>query len=282
MVFSLKNSRGLTLTELLVALVLSAVIIAAVYRTFIGQQKTYTVQEQVVDMQQNARLSISRMMKEIRMAGYGNVNMILPGAAFGSRTLNNVFTVGNPTGGLTVITVGAATTLAEDPSPDSDQIKVTSLPKDSQGNDLFKAGAYVSVGGLEAFKILSVNTGNQTLTLDTSGGNSVSQGQKQYDPVHAVLAVSYQVVDNKLQRDENLGAGPEDMVDNITDLQFEYMDWEGNPIADPVANAQNIRVVRVSVTARTSQSDPDYKDGEGFRTRTITSNIKVRNMGLTI
>ena len=70
------------------------------------------------------------------------------------------------------------------------------------------------------------------------------------------------------------------MADNITGLQFQYLDENGNTIADPVTNAGNIRVVRVSVTARTSTSDPDYKDGGGYRTRTITSNIRIRNMGL--
>ena len=41
----LKKNRGLTLIELLVALVISGLLVAGLYRTFIGQQKTYTVQE---------------------------------------------------------------------------------------------------------------------------------------------------------------------------------------------------------------------------------------------
>ena len=116
MAISLKGSKGLSLIELLVALVMSSILIAAVYRTFVSQQKTYMVQEQVVDMQQNVRSAIGRMMREIRMAGFGNVATILPGATFGAKTLSNVITSGTPTGGLTVITVGGSTTLAADPS----------------------------------------------------------------------------------------------------------------------------------------------------------------------
>ena len=41
----LRGSKGVSLIELLVALVVSAILIAGLYRTFIGQQKTYTVQE---------------------------------------------------------------------------------------------------------------------------------------------------------------------------------------------------------------------------------------------
>jgi len=65
-----KKKNGLTLIELLIALVLSSILIAALYRLFISQQKTYTVQDQVADMQQNIRVAIDQMTREIRMAVY--------------------------------------------------------------------------------------------------------------------------------------------------------------------------------------------------------------------
>ena len=52
---------GLTLIELLVGMVITGLLGAGVYRTFVEQQHTYEVQDQVVDMQQNARMSINRM-----------------------------------------------------------------------------------------------------------------------------------------------------------------------------------------------------------------------------
>ncbi len=64
-----KNSKGVTLIELLIALVLSAILTGGIYRTFIHQQKSYATREQVADMQQNVRVAINRMMREIRMAG---------------------------------------------------------------------------------------------------------------------------------------------------------------------------------------------------------------------
>ncbi len=67
----LGKNRGFSLVEFLVVLVISSILVAALYRTFIGQQKTYTVEDQVVDMQQNIRLSTSQMIRNIRMAGYG-------------------------------------------------------------------------------------------------------------------------------------------------------------------------------------------------------------------
>ena len=73
-----KKDKGITLIELMVALVISGFLLAATYRTFISQQKTFVVQEQVVDMQQNVRAAINRMMTELRMSGFGNVSMVLP------------------------------------------------------------------------------------------------------------------------------------------------------------------------------------------------------------
>jgi prepilin-type N-terminal cleavage/methylation domain-containing protein len=43
-----RGERGLTIIELLVALVLSSILIFVLYKTFIRQHKTYTVQEQVL------------------------------------------------------------------------------------------------------------------------------------------------------------------------------------------------------------------------------------------
>jgi prepilin-type N-terminal cleavage/methylation domain-containing protein len=283
----LRGSKGISLIELMVALVVSAILIAGLYRTFIGQQKTFTVQEQVVDMQQNARIGINRMMKEIRMGGFGTVGYILPSATFGSKMLNNVFNANNPTGGLTVITSVGEVTLTGIPA--TNKITVSSL-KDGQNNDLFDTGnrKYISVGGVESCAITSIDTGTKTLTLN--GTLKFSHVYGDPDPlknakVFPLRAISFQRPDtgpnaNTLTRDENLGAGEEVLADNISALQFTYLDANGVAIGDPVANAANIRVVNVSVTARTGMSDPDYKTGSGYRTRTITSNIKVRNMGL--
>ena len=66
----LRRNDGMTLIELLIALAVGAILMAGLYRTLIGQHKTYTVQEQVVDTQQNVRAAIDRMTTEIRMSGY--------------------------------------------------------------------------------------------------------------------------------------------------------------------------------------------------------------------
>ena len=44
------NRKGVTLVELMVALVISAVVIGGIYKVFILQTKTYAVQDQVMDV----------------------------------------------------------------------------------------------------------------------------------------------------------------------------------------------------------------------------------------
>lgn len=66
------NSRGITLIELLVTLVIASVITAGVYKVVISQAKTYNAQEQVVEFQQGIRIAMDQMVSDIRMAGYDN------------------------------------------------------------------------------------------------------------------------------------------------------------------------------------------------------------------
>jgi len=271
----LRQNKGITLIELLVALVITGILVAAVYRTFTSQQKTYTVQEQVVDMQQNVRAGINRMMREIRMAGFGTVSMVLP-VTIGGRTFNNEVNLDTPAvGALTIVSAMGSTTLAGIPA--TNKITVNSLT-DSQGNTLFDTGdkRYISIGGVESYTI--TNIAGNTLTLS---GN-LTYNHPVNTPIFGVRAISYQVgvVDGipTLLRDENTGAGAQPLADNIEALQFGYLDANGDPTANPL----NIRIVQVTLRARTNDSDPYYKSDGGFRKRTIASNVHLKNMGLEL
>ena len=64
------NNRGFTLTELLVAMGLSAVVMASVGSIYYQQQKSFLVQEQIAGAQQNLRAAMYFMERDIRSAGY--------------------------------------------------------------------------------------------------------------------------------------------------------------------------------------------------------------------
>ena len=64
------GNSGLTLVELMVAMVLSLVLMAAVYLLYQIQNSSANTQGYVSRMQQDLRLSMDAMEKDIRMAGY--------------------------------------------------------------------------------------------------------------------------------------------------------------------------------------------------------------------
>jgi prepilin-type N-terminal cleavage/methylation domain-containing protein len=68
------NQKGITLIELLVALVILGLVVAGIYRVFVAQSKAYTVQDQVVEVQQNVRSAMELLLRDLRMAGFDDDN----------------------------------------------------------------------------------------------------------------------------------------------------------------------------------------------------------------
>ena len=66
----LVNKQGFSLMEVLIAMVIAGIVMAAIYSVYYSQQKSYVAQEQIAAMQQNLRVAMYRMEREIRMAGY--------------------------------------------------------------------------------------------------------------------------------------------------------------------------------------------------------------------
>ncbi|MGA8180099.1 MAG: prepilin-type N-terminal cleavage/methylation domain-containing protein [Desulfobacterales bacterium] len=70
------SNRGFTIIELMIAMVVSLLAMAAIYSTFLAQHKSYQVQQETSDMQQNIRTAMYYMQREIRMAGSNPFNTI--------------------------------------------------------------------------------------------------------------------------------------------------------------------------------------------------------------
>jgi type IV pilus assembly protein PilW len=70
-------NQGFTILELLIAMVVSLLALGAIFSTFLNQHKSYMVQEETAVMNQNLRIALFYMQREIRMAGCdptGNAN----------------------------------------------------------------------------------------------------------------------------------------------------------------------------------------------------------------
>ena len=68
------NKKGITLIELLVALVIAAITLAGIYRVFISQTRTYAKQDQVVEVQQSVRGAMDIILRDLRMTGFDDDN----------------------------------------------------------------------------------------------------------------------------------------------------------------------------------------------------------------
>ena len=64
------ENRGFTLIELLVAMGLGLVVLGAVLKVFVSQNRTNAAQQEVAYAQQNVRAAMDLMVREIRNAGY--------------------------------------------------------------------------------------------------------------------------------------------------------------------------------------------------------------------
>lgn len=64
------DMQGFTLVEILITLLISSVVMGAVFSIHQSQQQVYTVQQEVVAMQQNARAGMDILSQDMRMAGY--------------------------------------------------------------------------------------------------------------------------------------------------------------------------------------------------------------------
>jgi prepilin-type N-terminal cleavage/methylation domain-containing protein len=291
-----KKSKGVTLIELLIALVISAILVAGIYRTFIHQQRTYATQEQVADMQQNVRVAINRMIREIRMVGFGGKNE----NTNGNNDIINIF--GNVNGFANIIN-------AVDNAPrgdnvgNSDEITIVAayerlgiLNVNANAGDPtitvaydspdpskhFNTGErrYLCIAGRDNYEV--TNSAGNTLTLNPP----LRQG---YVTVPEISLFVVRAINYGLRVDAggvpvlyrniypNTGLSQRDTVaEYIEDLQFRYVLADTTEVDVP-GNPRDVRGVRITIQARTRMNDPQLKDGGGFRRRTLNTYVDLRN-----
>ena len=90
-----RQNKGVTLVELMIALVLGSLIVTGIYEVLSGQQETYAVQDRLNEQRQDLRAAISIMRVEMEKLGYN------PACATGPDCTTNIssgFICVNPAG----------------------------------------------------------------------------------------------------------------------------------------------------------------------------------------
>jgi hypothetical protein len=85
--------KGVSLIELLIAVTLTVLIGAAMSEFYASQHNQFLVQERITDMQQNVRVAMEEITKNIRKAGYGLTGH--PVISVGADTLTVYFLSGS-------------------------------------------------------------------------------------------------------------------------------------------------------------------------------------------
>ena len=238
---SFLSSEGFTLVELLITMLVSGIIMAGVYTAYLSQQRMYTAQEQVVEMQQNIRAAMDMITRGIRMAGYDPLR--------------------SASSGFLRADIGRI-----------------GFSQDIEGDgDLDDPGEFVYYG----FSLLDDNDRNGIPDAVVNG-------------VHDARPLRVRLNNSNANDDPN-----EAIADNIQAIEFLYLDAAGNPT---VALA-DIRLVQVSILARTALPDPQYTNNltytpasgvpwdlngaapgnaanDNFRRRLLITTVQCRNMGL--
>ena len=301
------NSNGFTLIELVVAMFIAGIVSIAIFTAFKSQQKSYLIQDQVAEMQQNLRAAMLMTSRDVRMAGF------LSGDYVNSIETFNNYNDNGPDRVDLIYADADVTTSISDPMPSPSAIfKVDSTTGFLPGDLIIITDG--TSGTL--MQITHVNSSASTLQHNPSSAVNPPGGHNTFPPggygkgskIYKLKYVSYDAdstdPDHPTMREDPdgpLGGGSyQPLADNIEDLQVviifadgdEANTYDDDTDGDLTNDYDDIRSVRISILARTDRPDPDFngqrpaiEDHAGgapdhYRRRLLTTLIKVRNLGL--
>ena len=310
-----RSEAGFSLIEVMSALVILAIALTAVFATFISQQKSFTVQNRVAEMQQNLRQAVEYISRDIRLAGYGIPdNVAVPGTAnpAGIASIRSLYAIDNTTGPDQIYILYMFDMDANQP-PAVNTAAMTgtgSVTADNTDGFLPAGGELVLItDGTTADLFQTTLAGGGVLTFGTGAYNTGHTKLYGLGPPPSTVSKARFVryfIDNStdsahptLMVDRNIpGQGAQPLADDIEDMQLTYgidTNADGNIeswSASPTTPSQ-IRQVRLQFIARTRLPEAGWSEtrpaignhpgggtADGYRRRTYDIVIDVRNSGV--
>lgn len=265
----LKSNKGVTLIEILLAVLLTGIISAAMFRVYVNQHHAWNIQDSVIEMQHNARSSIDELTRQIRMAGFD-----LPNGLDAIKASNT-----NPDTITIYYRASACDATIVNPMPD----KSSELKCDGYDLNCFIVGedAYIydpaSDSG-EFFTVTHIQEAPAHLQHNLAPLSFIY-------PVGSVIlkveAIKF-FVDNSDTNHPRLMVqfkeeAPQIYAEDITDLQFTYTLRNGITLDSPTL-VDDVRRISIEVTARTEKPDIEFEE-EPYRFETYQSQVYLRNLG---
>lgn len=239
----LLKTGGFTLIELMVSVGIFSIVTLAAFAVLSSSQKTSVTMDQTVQIQQNVRMALDLMARDIRMTGYGN-----PPAGSVAGCAQHMNAVDNNAAGadvgpdsISIVTMDQQLGTLGAPYTNGDTITLAgALPSD------MAVGQVVSIDGFFTGSVAGFNAGAKTITMFQAGTVipmtiippvNFQPGA----PVVRLACVTYTVTDGtvtppfQLMRAVN-GGLPVAMVDGIESLQLAYgIDANADGIIDDQA-----------------------------------------------
>jgi prepilin-type N-terminal cleavage/methylation domain-containing protein len=309
--FIVHRQKGFTLIELMIAITITVLTMAAVYTTFIVQQRSFVAQDQVSEIQISSKIAFDMLVDRIRSAGFGYPTAETP-------TINGVTGIiatgdagdGNSPDSITVIggfralgTIGLPTGQS---NVEIEQNDGTGYYLDICYNSatVFNTSdmSYLSVDGVFYAEVILINNTGGSADCDFNGTNETVPRLYLDRPVPIAFPVSrpiYLIENvNFLLNGSDLQivtpSGTETLASNIDDIQFAYAidtdndgeidDQNGNGTIDPgdyinppLPTGASVLAVRANLLARVANPDPTLDPG----TKPYASGIILEN-GRTI
>ncbi len=265
------NQKGFSLLEVLICLVIIGFVSTSAIHIYLTQHQGWLTEEQISDMQQNARVAMRELTMRIRMAGYKVPHGINP--IIGENTNPDTITI------LTRAEMDCEATIEHAmPQPSSE------LRCDGHDVSCFEDNtwAYIYdpfVKEGEFFYITQVQESASHIQHNTM---DLSKCYPQGSILMAMELYKYYIDDTTDSLHPKLMVvhsepTPQVFAENIEDLQFNYSLANG-VFTDTPPIGTIVREVNITLKARTDKKDLQFP-GE-YRRRVLTSNVKVRNLGL--
>jgi len=299
-----RRQLGLTLVELMVALVLGLVVIGAVTNLFLTNRQTYRTTENLARMQENLRFAFELMARDVREAGATacgstTVANVLKGTptswswegeslrAYGSCNAVPTFPPSNCAAGIPVLAISRASNSAEevrvtDHDPETSAISHVGTIKTKDILFVCKGSqaAIFRATNVNANSLTVVHPGNETKCLDFPlKPNQCKTSFKGGTLLRFERILWYLGNNNRngtsLYRKVNDDDAIE-MVPDIVALDFTFLSENGNTYQTiaSVGNWTQVRAVRAIVT--TESIDAVGTGGERLR-RTHRFTVALRN-----
>jgi type IV pilus assembly protein PilW len=104
--------------------------------------------------------------------------------------------------------------------------------------------------------------------IDGDGSVTTSTGSTEH------ITYSKASGENIIRRNTNTGGGAQPFAENIQSFMVAYFDANGSA----TTTSADIRAIKITITARTAKTDPDYSTNSGYRTYTLTSLVTPPNL----